>query len=191
VRERPGRRLAEAAAAGAAFGAAVGSYVGGWQILYAAVKMPLFLLATGALCAAAVLAVSAVRAPPAEAASVALECATSTTRMLAALAPPLFLAGVSMPKPEPRGYAAMVLLLTAAVALAGTISVARLRRDLRSTPLWLAWIALYGFTGAQMAWLLKPWIGHTLNDDRFLPLRENLGGNFYEAAWGTLRCLMR
>jgi hypothetical protein len=178
------RTLAVAALWSAAFGAAVGSYVGGRQILYAAVKMPLFLFGTGAVCGAAILVLSAAKLPPSRAVEVALKTVSQTTSMLGALAGPLFLLGISMPKPH--GYGAMVLVLTAAVAVAGSISVSRLRRELGSTGLWLAWIAVYGATGAQAAWLLKPWIGHTLVADRFLPLRENLKGNFYESVWGLI-----
>ncbi len=45
---------------------------------------------------------------------------------------------------------------------------------------------IYQFVGAQMAWLLKPWVSHTGTDDRFLPLRDNLQGNFYESVVRTV-----
>ncbi len=185
------RRAAIAAVASAAFGAAVGSYVGGMQIVYAAIKMPLFLLGTGALCAGAILVLSAATLSPSRAMETALKAISMTAAMLGALAPPLFLLGISTPKPAPRGYLGMVVALTLAVGLAGIISVARLRRELPTPWLWIAWIAIYGFVGAQMAWLLKPWIGYTLAADRFLPLSENLHGNFYEAAWGAMTGLIR
>ena len=34
-----------------------------------------------------------------------------------------------------------------------------------------------------MAWLLKPWVGHTGNDNQFIPIAENTEGNFYEAVF--------
>lgn len=171
--------------ASAAFGAAVGSYVGGRQIAYAAVKMPVFFLGTLAVCMAALAALSGGRA----AVAVALRTVFTTTVILGALAPPVFLVGLSMPRP--RAYSEMVLVLTLAIAVAGAVSVVRLRRALGSTALWLAWIGIYGFVGAQTAWLLKPWIGHTMTADRFIPLAENVRGNFYEAAWGTLMNVLR
>jgi hypothetical protein len=176
-------------AASAAFGASIGSYIGGAQVVYAAAKMPLFFLGTLAVCMSLLAAVAAPRMGARAAIDVAVRTIFTTTMCLGALAPPLLLAGLSMPKP--RAYGSMVLLLTAAIALAGTVSVVRLRRALPSTPLWLAWIVIYGAVGAQMAWLLKPWIGYTMTADRFLPLRENLQGNFYESVWGLLVNLMR
>ncbi len=176
---------------GAAFGAAIGSYVGGAQVAYAAIKMPLFLLGTLAVCIAGLGAVAGPSVGPLRAARVAVRTVVLTSIILGGLAPPLFVLGVSLPKPDPKGYQAMVLALTAAVAIAGSISVARLAGELGSRRLAAAWIAIYGFTGAQAAWLLKPWIGYTLEPDRFIPISENLHGNFYESAFGTLLNFLR
>src|SRR5688572_5239777 len=159
---------------GAAFGAAIGSYVGGAQILYAAIKMPIFLLGTLAICAAALGVVAGSSVGPSLAARLAMRTVALTAILLGGLAPPLFVLGISLPKPEPKGYQAMVLALTAAVAVAGAVSVARLAGGLGSRRLAVAWVAIYGFTGAQAAWLLKPWIGYTLQADRFIPLADNL-----------------
>ncbi|MBI2930286.1 MAG: hypothetical protein HYY16_01430 [Planctomycetes bacterium] len=178
-------------ASSGAFGAAIGSYVGGMQILFAAVKMPLFFLGTLAICMAILAMLAAPRMGWRQAVAVAVRSVFTTTLILGALAPPLFVAGMSFPKPHPRAYLGMALLLTLAVALAGGISVARLRRALPSNRLWLAWIGIYGFVGAQMAWLLKPWIGHTLVADRFIPLDDNLRGNFYDAVWTSMVGILR
>ena len=94
----------------------------------------------------------------------------------------------SLLQPRPADLPAgrlLILLLTCSVAAAGVAGVLRLHARLRSWRLTLAWTAIYQFVGAQVAWLLKPWVGHTLRDDRFLPLRENLKGNFYESVWRT------
>jgi hypothetical protein len=184
------KRALAVAAWSAAFGAAVGSYVGGWQVLFAAVKMPLFLLGTLGVSLAALAILASGRLAPGQAVDITLRTLETTASVLGALAGPLFLVGISLPKPAPRAYPAMVLLLIAAVAIAGLVSVARLRR-LVGPGIWIAWSALYAFVGAQMGWLLKPWISHTLTDDRFLPLADNLRGNFYEAAWGTFLSFMR
>ncbi len=175
--------------ASAAFGASIGSYVGGAQILYAAVKMPLFLLGTLAVCIAVLSVLAAPRMGARAAVEVAVRTIFTTAMILGAFAPPLLLAGFSMPKPH--AYGAMVLLLTLAIAVAGSVSVIRLRRALPGVGLWIAWIVIYGAVGAQMAWLLKPWIGHTMTADRFIPLAENLCGNFYESVWTTAVNLMR
>jgi hypothetical protein len=185
------RLIAPILVGGASFGAAIGSYVGGAQVLYAAIKMPLFLLGTLAICLAGLGAVAGPSLGPARAAGIAVRTIALTAVLLGALAPPLFVLGISLPKPAPKAYQTMVLALTGAVALAGTISVARLAGELGSRKLAAAWIAIYGFTGAQAAWLLKPWIGWTLEADRFIPIAENLKGNFYEGAWTTLLNLAR
>ena len=187
----PAAQILPVVLGGAAFGAAIGSYVGGAQVLFAAIKMPLFLLGTLAICLAALGVVAGPSIGAMRAARVAIRTIALTAVLLGGLAPPLFVLGISLPKPEPKGYQAMVLALTAAVAIAGSISVARLAGELGSRKLAAAWIAIYGFTGAQAAWLLKPWIGHTLEADRFIPLADNLRGNFYEAAWQTLVNLLR
>jgi hypothetical protein len=79
----------------------------------------------------------------------------------------------------------------ACVAAGGAAAVARLRSRLRRPALTAAWIVLYQFVGAQMAWLLKPWVGYSGLDDRFLPLRENLKGNFYESVFRILASLFQ
>lgn len=176
------------ALASAAFGAAVGSYVGGLQIVYAAVKMPVFFLGTLAICLAIFAALAAPHLPPGAAVRVAVRGIFTTTMILGALSPPILLAGLSLPKPH--AYAHMVLLLTLAIAAAGTWSVVRLRRLLPGRGLLAAWVAIYGLVGAQMAWLLKPWVGYTMVADRFIPLSDNLRGNFYEAVWRSLTIVL-
>src|SRR5262245_20251893 len=52
-------------ASGAVFGAAIGAYRGGVQILYAAMKLPLAILLTAAVCAPALTAVNAALDRPA------------------------------------------------------------------------------------------------------------------------------
>ncbi|HEX7900283.1 MAG TPA: hypothetical protein VF950_21120 [Planctomycetota bacterium] len=180
------RVLLLSAASSAAFGAAIGAYTGGRQILYAAVKMPLYFHATLALSFAALHLFAARELRARDTFQAALEAVALTTLVLAALAPVVLLAALSCP---PRRYTALVLLLVASVAAGGAAAVARLRARLRRPGLTAAWIVLYQFVGAQMAWLLKPWVGYSGRDDRFLPLRENLQGNFYESVFGILASL--
>jgi len=181
----PPRLLAVIAASSSAFGAAVGAYVGRFQILYDAVKMPAFLLSTLGLSFAAMHLFAARELKARETFAVALETVAVTSVVLGALAPVVLLLGFSCPLRDPRAYGFLILLLTASVAAGGLAGVARLRRRLGSLRLTVAWVAVYQFTGAQTAWLLKPWVGHTFTDDRFLPLRENLKGNFYESVFRT------
>ncbi len=187
-----GGLLAAAALSSACFGAAVGSYAGRWQILYDAAKMPVYLLGTLAVSFAAMHVFAAREFRARETFGVALEAVALTAVVLGALAPVVALIGLSVPAspglrtPESqRGYRVMILLLTGSVASAGLAGVARLRSrfPIRLT---VAWVVLYQAVGAQMAWLLKPWVGCTGMDDRFLPLRENLRGNFYESVTSTV-----
>lgn len=177
------RVLALATASSAAFGAAIGAYTGGRQILYAALKMPLYLLATLLLAFAAMHLFAARDFRLRETFAAALEAVALNALVLGALAPLVLLAAFSCP---PAAYSALVLLLVACVAAGGVAAVARLHARLRRPALTAAWVLLYQFTGAQMGWLLKPWVGYSGLDDRFLPLRENLQGNFYESVFRIL-----
>ncbi|MBI2923002.1 MAG: hypothetical protein HYY18_18255, partial [Planctomycetes bacterium] len=79
--------LALSASTSAAFGAAVGAWTGGRQILYAALKMPLFLFATLALSFAALHVLAASRFPARITLSIAAETIAVTAVVLGALAP--------------------------------------------------------------------------------------------------------
>lgn len=171
------RTLGLCAAASAAFGAAIGAYVGRWQIAYAALKMPLFFLATLGLSFLAMHLFAARELRLRRTFEVALEAVAITALVLAGLAPVALLASLSLP------YQDVVLVLTTAVAAGGVAGVARLHARLRSLRLTAAWVVVYQFVGAQTAWLLKPWVGSTGTDDRLLPLRQNLEGNFYESVF--------
>ena len=192
LRADPQARLLVALAAGssACFGAAVGSYVGGFQILYNAVKMPLYFMGTLAFSFGAMHLFVARHLPARKTLIVAIETIALTAVFLGALAPIAALVSLSCPKPSAQGYRLLILLLTCSVATAGVAGVVRLHARLCSWRLTIAWTVIYQFVGAQAAWLLKPWVGHTLRDDRFLPLRENLHGNFYESVWMTVRGLL-
>ncbi len=185
--------LAVAAASAACFGAAVGSYTGRWQILYDAVKMPIYLFGTLAISFSAMHLFAARELGARKTFGVALEAVALTALVLGALAPIVWLLGASLPastgprRPEfQRSYRILILLLTGSVAAGGLSGVLRLHSRLRSVRLTAAWLLIYGFVGAQMSWLMKPWVSHTGTDDRFWPLRDNLQGNFYEAVVNTI-----
>jgi len=188
-----GGLVAVAALSSACFGAAVGGFTGRWQILTDAVKMPVYLLGTLAISFAAMHVFAARDLRARETFSVAIESVGLTAVVLGALAPIVALISLSLPfapglgTPEAqRGYRLLILLLTGSVAAGGVTGVARLYSRLHSVRLTAVWVVLYQFVGAQMAWLLKPWVSHTGTDDRFLPLRENLQGNFYESVYRTV-----
>ena len=188
-----GSLLAAAVLSSACFGAAVGSYTGRWQILMDAVKMPVYLLGTLALSFGAMHLFAARELRARQTFAVALETVALTAVVLGALAPIVGLLSLSLPfspglrSPESqRGYRILILLLTGSVAAGGLAGVERLRSRLPSARLAVIWVVVYQAVGAQMAWLLKPWVSSTGLDDRFLPLRENLQGNFYESVVRTV-----
>lgn len=160
--------------------------MGGRQPAWNAVKMPLFLLGTLGLSFAAMHVFAARELRLRETFRAALEAIATTAVVLGALAPVVALVSLSCPARDPKAYGALILLLTGSVAAGGAAGVARLHARLRSLRLTLAWVAVYQFVGAQMAWLLKPWVSHTFSDDRFWPIRENLKGNFYESLFRTV-----
>jgi hypothetical protein len=53
--------------------------------------------------------------------------------------------------------------------------------------IFLLWVLLYGFVGSQMAWTLRPFMGHPTNP--FI-LFDQLGGNFYTDIIQTLGTLL-
>lgn len=178
------------AAGASAFGAAVGTYTGGMQIVYAAVKMPVFFLATLGLSFAALYVLASSRRAAREILRAACEAVSLTAAALGGLAPVVAFVSLSCTRPSQPAYVFLVLVLTLSVAAGGIAGVLRLHARLASPGLTAAWVLIYQFTGAQMAWLLKPWVGYTFTADRFLPLRENLHGNFYEAVFGVVRSLL-
>lgn len=178
------------AGASACFGAAVGAYQAGPQILYAAVKMPVYFLGTLGLSFAAMHVFAARDLRARQTFTVALETVALTTVVLAALAPVEALVSLSCPKPSHRAYSFLILLLTGSIGAAGICGVLRAYRRLGSVRLTVVWVLLYQFVGAQLAWLLRPWVNDGQSGQEFLPLRENMHGNFYEAVFRAFQGLM-
>jgi hypothetical protein len=76
-----------------------------------------------------------------------------------------------------------------AVALSGALDrleeAQALGRHTRSV--FAIWMFVFGLVGAQMAWILRPFIGSP--DRPFTWFRER-GSNFFEAVWNILRNLI-
>ena len=94
------------------------------------------------------------------------------------------------------GYSITLLAHVFLIAFAGVVANRRLlnllqkfsgnRRTARAV--FFSWLAGNLFLGAQLAWNLRPFIGHPKIAVQFLrddPLR----GNFYEAVWASFRNL--
>lgn len=170
-------------------GASIGSYRGGVQIAYAAIKVPLVLLLTAALCAPTLTALNLALGRPAS-------LPRDLARFLAALgfgslvllaeAPLLLLA-----RSIELDYHRTTLLLVGCFAVAGGASVsmlgaALLRTAARSAGAVLAAaLAVFALVGGQMAWTLRPYLVRPRTPDA--PFVRDLEGSLYESVLDTAR----
>ncbi len=170
-------------------GAAMGSFRGGVQIVYAAVKLPLALLATAALCAPALTALGRALGRPAsltrDLALVVTALATGAL-LLVALVPVLLVA-----RAVELDYHGSILLTVGCSALGGLIAVAVLAVGVRSgSPrdagvLVALFALLFVVVGAQMAWTLRPWLLRPRTAE--VPFVRAVEGSLYDAVLGSAR----
>lgn len=165
----------------AVFGGVVGSYRGGAQIAFAAIKIPLVVLATLALSAPAFHAIAAVLGRPWPMRSiVALTLAASARAalVLLAAAPGLWLLfdwGL--------GYHAAALAAAGAYAIAGLFALGVLLRGLGKEPgrdaTAIAFIAVFFAAGAQTSWTLRPYLVRPRTVD--VPFVRQIEGSFLDS----------
>jgi hypothetical protein len=94
------------------------------------------------------------------------------------------------------GHSIMLLTHVLVIAFAGVVANRRLLGLLRkvsgnnrtATAVLFSWLAGNLFLGAQLAWNLRPFIGHPSLAVQFLRA-DPLRGNFYEAVWAAFRNL--
>jgi hypothetical protein len=153
--------LAMILAGGAVFGAAIGSHHSGLQILYAAIKLPLVILLTAAVCTPVLTAMNRALGRPAELSHDLLLVLGSLARgslVLAALAPlPLIAALMG------TSYHNMILLVVGCCGLAGILGLALFVRGMwhntRAVVFTMAALLLvFALTGTQMTWSLRPFV---------------------------------
>lgn len=173
----------------AAFGAVVGSFRGDLQIAYAALKLPVALLATLVVCVPAFHVFSlALEQPRTLRATIALAI-TSAGRgalLLLALSPLLWLVidfGAS--------YHESALLAASCYGLAGLMSLGILVRGLGTGGKQLlsgvASVALFLAVSGQTSWILRPYLGRPSQAEiPFLRARE---GGFTDAVWQSQRSM--
>lgn len=152
--------LAAIVAGGMAFGGVVGSFRGGIQILYGAIKIPLAMIVTLAICAPAFHALAAVlgRAWPMRSIiSLVLAAAARSSLVLLAFTPALWL-GMDWG----LGYHKSAMAASMAYALAGLAALSVLLRGIgKGQGQWLTTIAFIGMffaVGGQSAWILRPYL---------------------------------
>ncbi|HEY3353620.1 MAG TPA: hypothetical protein VGQ83_10250 [Polyangia bacterium] len=146
---------------GAVFGAALGAYRGGLQVLYAAIKLPLAILLTAAICAPTLTALNAALGRTAcirRDLALVLAVLARGALVLAAEAPVVLLA-ISLH----AAYHQVILLTVASGAAGGLVSLWLLARglgaDRRSRlAVCAALLAVFTLVGAQMSWTLRPYL---------------------------------
>jgi hypothetical protein len=175
-------------AGGACFGAAIGSYHGGEQIAYAALKLPMLLLLTAALCVPALTAFNFALDRPASLArdsALALACLALGSLVLLAVAPLLLLA-----KAMDVGYHLTILMTFACCATAGGASLGMLllsmRRSFapRATFAALSLCLVFVLVGGQVTWILRPYLVRSRTEG--IPLFRPLERGAYESAWRSI-----
>ncbi|MEM9488458.1 MAG: hypothetical protein AAGC55_04910, partial [Myxococcota bacterium] len=176
------------AASCALFGAALGTYRGGVQIAYAAIKFPLLMLLTAAVCAPGLTAFNAALDRPVSLRRdiATVLCAMALGGLLLVAQAPLVLLAASIDV----DYHSIILLTFACSAVAGLGSLVVLARGVRASSAQragsaiLATIMLFSVVGAQMAWTLRPYVVRPRTVE--VPFVRNVEGNLLDAVFTSM-----
>jgi hypothetical protein len=182
---------------GAFAGLSVGAWTGGVHALYVATKVPLLLLGTLAIGLPAMSVLGRFIGCPLgfrDSANLALSSIARTAVMLGALAPATTYFALTLPSRGLTVYRAVVLSQVFAFAIAGFVGVTALRKRLaqvvpshsKHLRVVLLWLLIYSFVGAQLTWLLRPFLGNPGAVVEYLrPAGERLGveSNFYVSVY--------
>jgi hypothetical protein len=174
-------------------GSAIGSFSvdrpeRAWLMLFSAVKMPLLLLATSALCAPGFFVLHVVLGVRRDfpAACRAVLCGQAVFAMVLASCAPMVVVFYSAIESKRAALVGLSLLFAAA----SWSSVFAVRRAYRSDVpdriahrvLPIAWMLMYSFVGMQMGWMLRPFVGSKDIEPAFL--REDPLTNGYVVVFG-------
>jgi hypothetical protein len=169
------------AVGGGVFGAVLGSYRGGAQIAYAAVKLPLALVATLAIAAPAFRGIAIAlgrRWSMRTVVGLSLAASARSSLVLLAFAPVLWLI-----MDLGAGYHGAVLAAATAYAAAGLAALGVVLRALGPGRLRgltaLAMVAVFGAVGGQTAWILRPFLvrPRTVHVPFLRPIEGNFAGS--------------
>ena len=170
-------------------GAALGSFRGGAQIGFAAVKLPLALLATAALCAPALTALGRGLGRPA---ALARDLALVTMALaVGALVLVALVLVVLVARAVDLAYHGSILLAVGVGAVGGLAAIAVLTGGLRRAAIKDAGLAaglfalIFAVVGAQSAWTLRPWLVRPRTPE--VPFVRSLEGSLYDAVLDTAR----
>lgn len=170
----------------ALFGAAMGFYRGGWQVLYAAIKLPLAVLLTAALSVPAFMAMNAAagRARPRQDAALVLLALAGASLLISATAPVIVLAAF-----VEYAYHSTILLVVGCCATGGLYGLWIFVRGVQRqggparvlTGLALAMV--FSTVGSQMSWTLRPFLLRPRTQQA--PFLRAIEGSFMEAVRGS------
>ncbi|MEM9478712.1 MAG: hypothetical protein AAGA58_03515 [Verrucomicrobiota bacterium] len=173
------------------FGACLGMFAGGMQILASAVKLPLLLYGTGAVCLPALFTFNVLLGSRLSFGQTLAVLATATfllAAVLASLAPIVFFFVISTTS---KGF--VILLCVACLTVAGVFGIMHLWKAMGyltvragqayDSKIIKTWTLIYAFVGTQLSWLLRPFVG----DPGEFAFIRNVGGNFYT---GLLKIVM-
>jgi hypothetical protein len=193
--------LAAIIAFGAIAGLSVGAWAGGLHMLYVATKVPLLLLGSLIIGLPSMVVLGRFIGCPlalAGAASLALSSIARTSVVLGALAPATAYFAFTLPARGAVVYRAVVLSQVFAFAVAGFVGVTALRGRLaavvenraKHTRIVFLWLAIYSFVGAQLTWVVRPFLGNPgAPVEYFRPYAERIGldSNFYSAVFTLIK----
>ena len=154
---------------GAVAGISMGLWTGGIHLLYVATKVPLLLGGSLLIGFPSMLVLGRILGSPlgpGEAARLALATIARTAAVLAALAPATAVFSISLSTGGKEYYQTVVLVQVLAFAVAGFVGVTALHgrlgsvvadpRTRRRTV--ILWVGIYSFVGAQVTWMLRPFL---------------------------------
>lgn len=165
------------------FGAAMGTARGGLQIPYAALKLPLVILLTTAVCSPALSALNSSLGRPAALRadlSLVLAALARTSFVLAAAAPLVLLAvWIGL------GYHSLILLVVACCSAAAVFGLALFLQSLPGGTIRhkllvsASLLCVFGLVGSQMAWTLRPFLQRPR--DNQVHFVRSIEGSFLES----------
>ena len=148
----------------AAFGAAAGAQRGGVQVVLSAVKLPLALLLTAAICAPVLTCLNTVlfgRTDARKDLAIVL-CSLALASLVTAALTPLVLMAAGSPT---IGYRRLVLVTVACAGVGGVTGLSFFLRSLRRYPgeerafAGITVLVVFALVGTQTTWTLRPFLG--------------------------------
>src|SRR3989338_7939071 len=173
------------------YGLGLGFFAAGWQIPAAGLKVPTLIVLSLLICLPALFTFNVILGSKLsflQCTAVLSMAAYLTATILASFAPILLFFAISA-----GGHDFITLLNVAMCAMAGALGVMWIWRAMTSLAessgrepnltILRIWILIYGFVGAQMSWILRPFVG---NPESFALFRK-IQSNFFEAVWNMAK----